>query len=159
MESNRRCLAAVRIRGLINVRAEIQETLQMLRLNRDCHAVLIDDRPSYAGMLKKAENCITWGEVSKKTISILLRKRARTRGNKRVTDEYAKEVGYDSLDDVAEAVWKLEVDYKDLPGIDPVFRLHPPKKGFRGGIKKSYSMGGAFGYRGEGINDLLGKMA
>lgn len=151
-------MVAVRIRGLVNVRGEIEETLKMLRLNHNCHAVLIDDRPPYLGMLKKAENLVTWGEVSKETISMLLRKRGRTSGNERLTDEYAKKISQSSLDDLAEGIWKMEVDYRDLPDIDPVFRLSPPTKGFRGGVKKSYGSGGSLGYRGEAINELLKKM-
>lgn len=153
------CLSAVRIRGLSDVKGEVAETLKMLRLNRNCHAVLIDNRPSYLGMLKKAGNHITWGEVSKETIFLLLKKRGSTVGNNALTDEYAKKVGYDSLDDLAEAIWELEVEYKELPKIEPVFRLHPPRKGFKGGVKKSCSAGGALGYRGEAINDLLKRMA
>jgi len=39
-------------------------------------------------------------------------------------------------------------------------RLHPPRGGFeRKGIKKSFSVGGALGYRGEKMNDLLRKMS
>lgn len=39
------------------------------------------------------------------------------------------------------------------------FSLAPPKGGFeRKGIKKPYSVGGALGYRGEKINDLILKM-
>jgi len=33
--------------------------------------------------------------------------------------------------------------------MQPVFKLHPPTKGFKGKIKKGYSMGGELGYRGE----------
>lgn len=40
-----------------------------------------------------------------------------------------------------------------------VYRLSPPKKGFeRKGIKKDFKKGGALGYRGEKINDLLERM-
>jgi len=39
------------------------------------------------------------------------------------------------------------------------FSLHPPIKGFeRKGTKKSFKEGGALGYRGEKINDLLKRM-
>ncbi len=42
---------------------------------------------------------------------------------------------------------------------DTFFRLHPPRGGFeRKGIKTLYSEGGAAGYRGEDINNLLKKM-
>ena len=35
----------------------------MLRLNRISHAVLVEDTPSYNGMLQKAKDYITWGEI------------------------------------------------------------------------------------------------
>jgi len=38
-----------------------------------------------------------------------------------------------------------------------VFRLNPPKKGYKS-IKKSYKEGGALGYRGEKINNLIQRM-
>ncbi len=39
------------------------------------------------------------------------------------------------------------------------FFLHPPRGGFeKGGTKTGYSVGGALGYRGTKINDLLQKM-
>ena len=151
-------MAVVRIRGIINVRKEVEDTLRMLNLQRNCHATLIDDRPSFLGMLRKAQNIITWGEVSKETISLLLKKRGRTIGDKPLTDEYAKKIGYESLDDLADAIYNLKVMLKDLPGVKPVFRLHPPRKGFKGSIKKSYRAGGEAGYRGEAINDLIRRM-
>ena len=143
----------------MNVRKEIEDTLRMLNLERNCHATLIDDRPSFLGMLRKAQNVITWGEVSKETIALLLRKRGRIVGNRKLTDEYVKKIGYDSLDALAEAIYNLKVKLKDLPGVKPVFRLHPPRKGYKGTVKKSYSAGGETGYRGEAINELIQKMA
>ncbi len=49
---------------------------------------------------------------------------------------------------------------KDTEGkLKPWFELAPPKGGFeRKGIKKAYQVGGALGYRGEKINDLIKKM-
>ena len=158
MEKGQKCLAVVRIRGIVNVRKEVEDTLRMLNLQRNCHATLIDDRPSFLGMLRKAQNIITWGEVSKETISLLLKKRGRTIGDKPLTDEYAKKIGYESLDDLADAIYNLKVMLKDLPGVKPIFRLHPPRKGFKGSIKKSYRAGGEAGYRGEAINDLIRRM-
>jgi large subunit ribosomal protein L30 len=158
MEEKRRCLAVIRVRGVSDVFREIEETLRMLHLTRNCHATLIDDRPSYLGMLHKAKNYVTWGEVSKEIVVLLLRERGRIVGNKKLTDEYIREVGYKSLDDLAEAVQKTEVEYNSLPNIKPVFRLHPPKKGFKGKVKKSYTAGGVTGHRGETINDLIKRM-
>jgi large subunit ribosomal protein L30 len=151
-------LVAVRIRGLSDISQEVKDTLSMLRLNRNCHATLVDDRPAYKGMLRKSKDCLTWGEVSQENIALLLKKRGRLVGDKKLTDEYAKELGYKSLDNLAEAIFKVEVECSSLPKVKPVFRLHPPKKGFKGKIKRSYAAGGELGYRGDAINDLLKRM-
>jgi len=158
VEKGRKCLAVIRVRGVSDVFREISETMKMLHLHRNCHATLIDDRPSYLGMLHKAQNYVAWGEVSKEVIGLLLKERGRLVGNKKVTDQFAQEVGYESLDDLAGALHKLEVEFGRLLNIKPVFCLHPPKKGYKGKVKRSYSAGGVTGYRGEAINDLLKRM-
>lgn len=158
MEGERKCLAVVRVRGLSDISQEIKDTLRMLRLTRNCHATLIDNRPAYLGMLRKAQNCVTWGEISKENVALLLKERGRLIGDKKLTDEYAQEIGYKSLDDLAEAVYKLKVEYNRLPKVKAVFRFHPPKKGYKGKVKRSYAAGGVTGYRGETINDLLKRM-
>ena len=158
MEEKRKCLVAVRIRGMSDISQEIKDTMSMLRLTRNCHATLVDDRPAYKGMLRKSKDYLTWGEVSQENIVLLLKKRGRLVGDKRLTEEYAKELGYKSLDDLAEAVFKMKVECSSLPKVKPVFRLRPPKKGFKGKVKRSYAAGGALGYRGDAINDLLKRM-
>ena len=159
MGEKRKCLVAVRVRGVSDISQEIKDTLNMLRLTRNCHATLIDDRPPYLGMLHKVQNCVTWGEISKENVALLLKKRGRLIGDKKLTDEYAQELGYKSLDTLAEAMFKVEVEYSSLPKVKPVFRLHPPKKGFKGKVKRSYAAGGVTGYRGEAINNLIKRMA
>ena len=48
---------------------------------------------------------------------------------------------------------------KLLKGEKTPFRLHPPRKGFeRKGIKIPFKKGGALGYRGDKINDLIKRM-
>lgn len=158
MEKGSKCLVAVRVRGSVNVRKDIGDTLRMLNLTRNCHATIIDDRPSYIGMLQKVQNQVTWGEASKDTILMLLKERGRLVGNKKITDEYVKKIGFESIDDLAEAIYNLKVEFNKLPGIKPVFRLHPPSKGYKGSVKKSWKSGGVTGYRGEAINDLIKRM-
>jgi large subunit ribosomal protein L30 len=109
-------------------------------------------------MLRKSKDYLTWGEISEENTALLLKKRGRLVGNRKLTDEYAKELGYKSLDDLAEAIFNVEVDCINLPKVKPVFRLRPPKKGFKRKIKRSYPAGGELGYRGEAINDLLKRM-
>jgi len=158
MEQQRRCLAVVRVKGVSGIFREVNETMKLLHLERNCHATLVDNRPAYLGMLRKAQNYLTWGEISKETLALLLRKRGRLVGDKKLTDEYAEKVGKKSLDKLAEALLKGEVDFHQLLNIKPVFRLHPPSKGFQGRVKRSYASGGVSGYRGEAINDLLKQM-
>jgi large subunit ribosomal protein L30 len=62
----------IRIRGTTGVLSGIASTLEMLRLNRISHAVLVEENPSYEGMLQKAKDYITWGEVNVETVAELL---------------------------------------------------------------------------------------
>lgn len=158
MEQTRKCLAVIRVRGVSDIFREIKETMMMLNLERNCNATLVDDRPAYVGMLKKAKNYITWGEPSKETLALLLKKRGRLLGNKKLTDEYVQKAGYKSLDELVEAMFNGQVEYKRLPTIKPVFRLHPPSRGFKRSVKKSFAAGGVTGYRGDAINTLLKQM-
>ena len=158
MEQPKKCLAVIRGRGVSDVYREIKKTMNMFNLGRNCHATLIDNRPSYLGMLHKAQNYLTWGEISKQTLALLLKKRGRLVGNRKLTDEYAQKVGRKSLEELAEALCKGEVEFHSLPGVNPVFRLHPPSKGYKGKVKRSYASGGVTGYRGEAINNLLEQM-
>jgi large subunit ribosomal protein L30 len=157
-EQERRCLAVVRVRGTISAPREVRDTLQMLNLTRNNYAVLIDDRPSFIGMLKTAQNFVTWGEASKETVKEIIRERGRLAGDKKLTDEYAQKVGFKSLEELAEAVFNCKIEYWKLPNVQPNFKLHPPKKGFKGKIKKSHGVGGELGYRGEKINELIRRM-
>ena len=151
-------MVAVRIRGLSDISQEIKDTMTMLRLTRNCHATLLDNRPAYNGMLRKSKDYLTWGEVSQENVALLLKKRGRLVGDKKLTDEYAKELNFESLDALAEAIFKVEVEFSSLPEMKPVFRLRPPKKGFKGKVKRSFASGGEAGYRGDEINELLKRM-
>ena len=154
----RKCICVVRVRGTISASRDVRETLKMLRLTRNNYAVLIDNRPSFIGMLKAAQNFITWGEASKEIVHMLITKKGRLVGNKKLTEEYAQTASFKSLDELAEAIFNCRVEYLKLPNVQPVFKLHPPTKGFKGKIKKSYGAGGELGYRGEKINELIKRM-
>ena len=148
----------MKIRGTISAQREARETLDMLHLARSNRAVLIDNRPSYIGMLYRVQNYVTWGEVAKETVALLLKKRGRLAGDKKLTEEYAQKLGYKSLDALADAIASCKVEYQKLPNVQPVFKLPPPSKGFKGKTKKSFAAGGEAGYRGEKINVLIKRM-
>jgi len=153
-----KCLVAVKVRGTVSARRETRETLDLLRLTHTNHAVLIDSRSAYHGMLRRVNNYVTWGEPTKETVSMMLQKRARLAGGKKLTDEYIQKAGFKSVDDLAEAIVNCKVTFQKLPDVQPVFKLHPPSKGYKGKTKKGFKAGGEAGYRGEAINDLVTRM-
>ncbi|UCC21309.1 MAG: 50S ribosomal protein L30 [Promethearchaeota archaeon] len=152
---------AVRIRGAPGMRRKIMDTLKMLKMHKINHGVLIWGTPSYKGMLVKCKDYISFGEIDEKTLVRLLRVRGRVEGNHPLTEEHIKNLtNYKTFKDLAKALLNGEIQYKekDIYKIKPVFRLHPPKKGHRGTIKKHYKEGGTLGNVGIYINELIHKM-
>ena len=149
----------IRIRGGIKASRDELATLRMLNLTKANRATIIPKTPSFIGMLKKVEHYITWGEPNLKTIKTFLR-RIELLGGGRIDGEFLKKLGFDSLDQLAEKIYKGELTLNRLKdkGVRPYIRLHPPKGGFKGTIKKHVSVGGEYGYRGEKINELFIRM-
>ncbi len=121
-------IAIVRIRGGIRVSDKINDTLDMLRLYRQNYCVVYEKTPSVTGMLRKVKDYVAWGEIDDDTVKMLLEKRG-------------------------------EPHPDDKKKVKSFFRLSPPKGGFeKKGIKKAYKEGGALGYRGAKIKDLILRM-
>ena len=153
-----KCLVVVKIRGTVRAQKETRETLEFLHLVHTNHAVLIDSRAAYMGMLQRVNSYITYGEPTKELVVMMLQKRGRLAGDKKLTDEYIQKIGYKSINDLAEAILSCKVQYQKLPDVEPRFKLHPPSKGYKGKTKKGFKAGGEAGYRGEAINDLVKRM-
>ncbi|MCW3995964.1 MAG: 50S ribosomal protein L30 [Candidatus Bathyarchaeota archaeon] len=151
-------LVVVRVRGTVSAQREARATLDLLHLGHTNHAVLVDTRPAYKGMLQRVNDYVTWGEPTKETIIAMLQKRGRLAGGKELTDEYLQKADYKSIDELADAIMACKVQYSKLPDVEPRFKLHPPSKGYKGKTKKGYRSGGEAGYRGEAINDLVKRM-
>lgn len=158
IEMEKNSILVIRIRGTINASRREEDTLKMLRVDRNNYATIIDDRPDYQGMLQKAKDWITWGEPSLETVKAILEKRGRAPGDRKLTLEYIKELGFESFDDLAEKLVKCELSFNQIEGIKPFFRLHPPKKGFKQSVKRPFRNRGELGYRGKAINELAMRM-
>ena len=151
-------LAVVRVRGIINVKNDIRDTLAMLGLGRVNQCVLVDETPQYLGMVKKVKDYVTYGPIDSETAAILVKERGRLEGHKPLDEKALKGLGkFKSYDDLGKAIAEGDVNWSKLEGTVRVFRLHPPRKGYEG-VKRSYSTGGALGDRGEDINPLLQRM-
>jgi len=153
--------AIIRLRGIPDTPYDIEYTLRLLRLVKRFHCVLYPDTPDIRGMLYKVKDWVTWGEIDRDTLVLLLRRRGRIVGDKPLTDEFVRQkLGFSSIEELADAILSGKVLYHKLEsvGVKPVFRLHPPSKGFKGSLKKAYGNGGELGYRGYAINELLRRM-
>jgi large subunit ribosomal protein L30 len=150
----------IRVRSDRGVTKKIRDTMAMLNLTRVNHAVLVPKTDSYDGMLQKVKDYVTWGEVDADTISTLIKERGRMVGDKHVTDAGIKSASeHSTIKSLSKAIASDKASTKDVEGMKPVFRLHPPRgsKGW-GGIKRAYTVGGALGFRGDGIDDLVVRM-
>ena len=116
----------------------------MLNLTRVNHATIVMDNPVIQGNAQKSKDYITWGEVDANTIEKLIKERQMS-GDKPVTDAVVKESSnFSGIKQLSEAIASGDASMKDVEGMKPIFRLHPPRgsKGW-GGIKRAYTVGGA----------------
>lgn len=153
-------LALIRVRGKVHLAGEIADALAHLNLKDINSCVVIDDRPQYKGMIQQVKDYVTWGEIDAKVFADLFQKRARLLGDKKLDDSHMKtKTKYKSTKEFIDAFMAFSAEMREIPDVKPFFRLSPPVGGHeRKGIKKPYSLGGALGYRGKEINELLGRM-
>lgn len=148
----------VRIRGTVDVKREIKDTLKLLRLPRKFHATIVPNDSTHLGMLFKVKDYVTWGPATPEIVKELLLKRGRIIGNRPVTEEFlVKATGMKSIDEVAKALAEGKLKINKIEGLKPVFRLHPPRGGFKKSTKKSIKQGGELGFR-EDISSLIRRM-
>ncbi len=151
-------LAVVRIRGIINIKNDIRDTLTMLGLGRVNHCVLIVESPQAKGMVLKVKDYVTWGPIDTETATLLVKERGQLKGRKALNEKDLKELGkYKSFEDLGKALADGDATWSKMDNTVRVFRLHPPRKGYEG-IKRTFNMGGALGDRGQDINVLLQRM-
>lgn len=136
--------AVVLVRGQAELTQPMLDTLKFLRLHRKNTCVVVADTPVNRGMIAKVKDYVTWGEITEEVFKELVQKRGKV--------FLARQQDENKM-----------YSYKTLPvqgkKYKPYFTLNPPRKGFgRKGIKVAFTAGGALGYRGEKINDLLRRM-
>ncbi len=140
-------IAVVRVRGCRKIAPRIAKSLELLRLERPNHCVLVDDSPQYLGMLEQAKDYVAYGPIAEGTILALLEKRGRK--GSLMLRSVLKE---DGLKKAAKEIFsgKRTSDFAN-----PVFRLNPPSRGYKD-IKRSFPQGD-LGKR-EEMDTLLRRM-
>jgi len=138
----------VRVRGTIHARNDIARTLHHLHLTRPNHATVIPENPEMRGMLIKVQGYVTWGEADAATLGALLEARGQSPTGARLS-------GGPAIPELAKSV--ADRGLPATEGLRPLFRLRAPKGGWKS-TKKPFARGGALGYRGRTINDLVRRM-
>ena len=149
-------LLAIRLKGQQGVPYPIELTLATLRLRRTYNAVLLYERPEIVGMLRTAKDCVTWGKVDHRSLTLLLAK-----GDVPLDSKTLKQcAGVKSVEELSQAILEGKITLKSLreSGIDPVFRLQPPKGGFVRTTRRPFGNGGELGDRGPNMTQLLERM-
>jgi large subunit ribosomal protein L30 len=161
LEPAQRYIVAIRIDGTPNVKPPEELTLNSLRMKSRYSTVLLRDDPSVRGMLQRIKDHVTWGEAKKEDIALLLSNRARTTEGLGLTSKFVKKKS--ELAGVSQVVSNLQSGKLTLAklremGIEPCFRLHPPRGGFPRSSKRPFADSGELGFRKEGLHKLLVKM-
>jgi large subunit ribosomal protein L30 len=146
----------VRVRGGIHARHDILQTLDHLHLTRPNHATVIPEVAAFRGMLTKVQGYVTWGEAEPETVKELLAQRGVTADGQALHDvDVTETLRIKDMGELARTV--LAQGLIRANGVKPLFRLKAPRGGWRS-TKKPFALGGALGYRGRAINDLVRKM-
>jgi len=139
-------IAVIRIKGEVNLKKDIEETFNRLRLRKKYSCtVFAKPEKETLGMIKKVKDLVAYGEISEEMFEKLLEARGKP-------IDKSKKIDFKAA--VKEIVSGKKL--KDL-NIKPFFALHPP----RGGIesKKHFGVGkGVLGNHKEKINDLIVRM-
>ncbi|HKL23867.1 MAG TPA: uL30 family ribosomal protein [Candidatus Nanoarchaeia archaeon] len=134
----------IRIKGQVGIKRKLVEGLKRLGLNTKYSCVVLKGNQAEKGMLKRLRDYLAYGEISEEDFKELLEKRSKVvNGNEKKP----------SSDEIIKGFNKGK-KLKEM-NIQPVFRLHPPRKGIKS--KQRYPQG-VLGYHGEKINELLKRM-
>ncbi|MCU0852701.1 MAG: 50S ribosomal protein L30 [Thermoplasmata archaeon] len=151
-------VAVVRVRGHAKIKRDAVETMNMMKLNRVNHCVLLPDTKTTKGMILVVNDFVTWGEIGHETIARMLFQRGEVMGGGRLTDAYVKDNSkFTSILSFAKAFEKGEAKMSDVKGLKPMIRLPPPRKGYES-TRRAYNDGGSLGYRGADIEELVSRM-
>ncbi len=148
--------AVIRLRSSRKKKNKIDDTLDMLRLNRINHCTIVPENTTYKGMLNKVKDLITWGELEEDVLLEMLKNRSDV-SVEEMEKEIKDQTEYENIEEFAEAVSKDQVTIDEVDGLQNIFRMHPPQGGYKS-IKRPYRNSGSLGYRGDAINELLMRM-
>ena len=135
----------VRIKGQADVPHWATTTMTLLRLDKKYRATILPAKDNTLGMLNKVKHYISWIELDVELAKDLLDKKGRKSGYQKITPEDLKELGFNSIDELAKALADGKANLSKLKPLKPWFALAPPKHGFKRSTKKLYGQKGILG--------------
>ena len=139
----------VRIKGQADVPYWAATTMTLLKLDKKYRATILPAKENTLGMLNKVKHYISWIELDVALAKDLLDKKGRKSGYKKITAEDLKELGFNSIDDLATALAEGKATLSKLKPLKPWFVLSPPRHGFKRSTKKLYGQKGVLGLNKE----------
>ncbi|MEK6891312.1 MAG: uL30 family ribosomal protein [Nanoarchaeota archaeon] len=138
----------IRIAGIVNRSADIEDTLDKLKLRRKYACSVFSNTPEIMGMIKKVRSFTAYGNINKETLVELIKQRGEVdkKNNPKQSDKIDAEKSAESI---------LKNGNFENTGLKPFFRLHPPRKGIN---TKQHFPHGVLGDHGEKINELIRRM-
>ena len=125
-------IVIVRVRGIRNITPKIGHALYLLRLSKPNHCVVLNASPQNLGMINIVRDYVAYGKMNEETLIRLLSKRGEV-GRKLLREIKSEE-------EIKKIAKEILNGKKTGEFADPVFRLHPPRKGYKD-IKKSFPFG------------------
>jgi large subunit ribosomal protein L30 len=141
----------VRIKGQADVPYWAATTMTLLKLDKKYRATILPAKDNTLGMLNKVKHYISWIGLDAELAKELLDKKARKSGYRKVTSEDLKELGFNTIDELATALAEGKATLSKLKPLKPWFALAPPRHGFKRSTKKLYGQKGMLG-----LNEELG---
>jgi large subunit ribosomal protein L30 len=139
----------VRIKGQADVPYWASTTMTLLKLDKKYRATILPAKDTTLGMLKKVMHYISWIELDADLAKDILDKKVRKSGYQKVTPEDLKELGFNSIDELATALAEGKATLSKLKPLKPWFALSPPRHGFKRSTKKLYGQKGVLGLNKE----------
>jgi large subunit ribosomal protein L30 len=135
----------VRIKGQADVPHWATTTMTLLKLDKKYRATILPAKDNTLGMLNKVKHYITWIELDEDLAKDLLNKKARKSGYQKITPEDLKELGFNSIDELAKALAEGKATLSKLKPLKPWFALSPPRHGFKRSTKRLAGQNGILG--------------
>lgn len=139
----------VRIKGQVDVPHWAKTTLRLFKLEKKYRATIVPAKENTLGMLNKIKHYASWIEVDAELAKELLDKKARKSGYQKITSGDLKELGFNSVDELASALAEGKATLSKLKPLKPWFALAPPRHGFKRSTKRMYGQRGVLGQNKE----------